>query len=265
MAALLNSDDLLEELELDASVAPADVYTKFVLTIIERSVLPRKILIQSAKRDFEILANQGEIAGLQELEAKSGAWVKYPLPEAKQHALEALEDSAGDALRNGELSVSMVSKRERAELASGNFASAPAASAPSEVVSLDNWKQGKGRNKPKASVTASPVLASFFASLKSKVKFVYLEDEASGPVQVFGASGVIDKDVSAGLKPSILKWKEAVMPSLGSAPLLLTMRGPSVGGASLICAVDGRQFLLAEFETKNFGVVAGLWTKAQSK
>ena len=262
MAALLNRGDLLEELKLDASVAPADVYARFVRKIIERSILPRKILIQSSKGDFEILVNKGEIAGFREFEAQSRTWVQYPLSEATQRALEALELSAGDALKDGEISLSMVSERERAELVSRDVSvgivSAGKPSGASEIVSFSDWKQGKSREKPKAVVTGSPVLASFFTSVKSKVKFVCLEDETSGQVQTSGVSGVVDEDISEALKPSILKWREAILPALGSSPQLLTMRSPSGGESSLVCAVDGRQFLLAEFETKNFGVVAGL-------
>jgi len=270
MVALHNSSDFLEELRHDASASSTDVYARFVHKIIERSVLPRKILMQSTKGEFEIVAIKGQIAGFQEFEEKSRTWVQYPPIESKQRAQKALELSAGEALKDGKVSLSMVSAQERAELAKQATSSAKISAvvpdSESEIVSLSDWKQGKSRNKKKTDVTGSPVLVDFFTSIKSKVKFVYLEDEADGKVQTSGASGAIDKEISAGLKPSITKWRAAILPSVGSAPMLLTMRSPSSNDSSLIFAVDGRQYLLAEFETKNFGVVAGLWIKAsQSK
>ena len=266
MAALLNHGDLLEEFKVSASVTLADAYARFVREVIERSVLPRKILVQSAKGDFEILANKSEIAGFRAFEAESSTWVQYPRIEAEARALEALKLSADDAMKNGEISLSMVSDRERAELenwkAPTGKVSDSKPSGPSEIVSLSDWKQGKNREKPKAVVADSSILTNFFTSIKSKVTYTYLEDEASEQVQTFGGSGVIDEDISKALTPSILKWREAVLPALGSAPQLLAMRSPSGGESSLVCVVDGRQFLLAEFETKNFGVVLGLWVKA---
>jgi len=266
MAALLNHGDLLEELKVNVSVTLADAYDRFVREVIGRSTLPRKILIQSAKGDFEIIANKGEIAGFRAFEAESSTWVQYPRLEAGERALEALALSADDAMKNGKISLSMVSDRERAELANwkapADTVSDSNPSAPSDVVSLSDWKQGKNREKPMETIVNSPVLANFWASIKGKVKYTYLEDGTAGQDQTFGISGVVDEGLSKALKSSILKWREAVLPALGSGPQLLTMRSSSSDDSSLICVIDGSQFLLAEFETKNFGVVAGLWVKA---
>ncbi|MCF6273866.1 MAG: hypothetical protein L3J37_11895 [Rhodobacteraceae bacterium] len=259
MAVILNRDGLLREMKLDASVASADLYARFVRKIIKRSILPRKILIQSSKDDFEILAAKGVVARFRKLGAKSHTSVQYPLSKSGQRALEALEISAGNALEGGEISLSMVSDRERADLKKQDATvDTTSAAEPPEVVSVSDGKQDISKD----SGAESPILADFFTGIQNKVKFVYLVDDPSGQVQISGASGVIDTDVAEALKPSILKWRKAVSDALGSGPQLITMRSPSGSGSSLCFAADGRQYLLAEIETKNFGVVAGLWIKA---
>lgn len=267
MAALLNRGDILEELKLDASDAPANVNARFVCRIVERSILPRKISIQGPKGDFVLVVKHGEIIGFQPFAAQSLTWARRALPKAKQHALVL---SAGEALKDGELSLSLISKQDRGEIAKRD---APVGGAktgfptsPPRVVSLDDWKQGKGKKIPAVSASDLAVLHNFFTSLKSKVKFAYLENTANKQVQTSGVFGVVDETISATLTPSILQWREAVLPVLGRGPQVLIARSSSNDGISLVCAVADCQFLLAEFETKNLGVVTGLWIKAsQSK
>ncbi len=267
MAALLNRDDILEELKLDASDARANVYARFVCRIVERSILPRKILIQGPKGDFVLVVKHGEIIGFQTVAAQSLTWARSPLPKAKQHALVL---SAGEALKVGELSLALIGEQDRGEIAKAGAPDKGAKTgfptSPPRVVSLDDWKQGKDRKKPPVSAADSAILQGFYASLKSKVRFTYLEDTANKQVQTSGVFGVVDEAISARLTPSILTWRESVLPVLGRGPQLLIMRSSSNDGVSLVCAVADCQFLLAEFETKNLGVVTGLWIRAsQSK
>jgi len=265
MAALLNRGNLVKELKLDASVAPADIYVRFICRIIEQSILPRKILVQSSGGDFEILAHKGKIAKFREFKADALEWVQSPISEAVRRTIKALKLSAGDALKNGQISLSMVSKKESAALASRdasvNEKNTGLPSASPKVLSLNEWKQNKTHEKAADDIVDSPILTDFFASIKSRVKFAYLEDIASGKTQRFGVAGTIDKTISGEFKPSFLKWRAAVLPALGEAPILLTMQSPSGGGSSLVCAAYGHQYLLAEFESKNFGIVVGSWAK----
>jgi len=263
MATLLSRGDILEELRLDASDAPTNVYASFVRGIVERSILPRKFLIQSSKGDFVMVVQHGKIVGFQTFEAQSLTWLRGPMSEAKRRALEF---SVGEALKDGELSLSMIGDHERGEILKGEAPAKSAktgfASLPRRVVSLDDWKQGKDRKQPKVSVENSAALRDFFTSVKSKARFVYWENTADKQVQTSGVSSVVDGIISATLTPSMLKWREAVLPALGRGPQLLVMRSSSNEDISLVCVVTDCQFLLAEFETKNLGVIIGLWIKA---
>jgi len=266
MAALLNRGDLLEELKFDATVAPADAYARFVCKIIKQSRLPRKILVRSSSGDFEILANKGKVAGFREFKAHALKWLRYPLSEAERRTLEALKLSAGAALKDGEISLAMISAKERAELAQletpTGKKSRGSPSGTSKVLSLSEWKHGKNRKVTKVAVATSSVLTDFFADIKSKSKFSYLEDVPNGRVQQSGISSVIDESVPKALRPSFFKWRDAVSPVLGAAPILLTMRSPTINGCLIISAFDGCQYLFAEIESNYFGVVIGLWNKA---
>lgn len=254
MAALLNYEDSLEKLDF-----------QFIQSIIDRSLLPRKISIRSPKADLDVLVNKGNIFAFREFDVESRIWVQYPASETGDRAYEALELLTGDVLIGESISLSILNSRERAELTKRDADESIGAARPLDVISLSGWKHDKEQdvlNVATPSTVVNSVLSDFFTSIKSKVKFVYLEDNISGKAQSFGALGGIDKKVAEDLMPSILKWREAVSGALGNGPQLVTMRSPSNDGTSLVCAVDGSQYLIAEFENKTFGVVAGLWIKA---
>lgn len=284
MAALFDRSSVLEELELDASDAPGEVCARFVRKIVQQAMLPRKILIESATARFEIFANRGQIVGYRDPDSLKYAWITHPVSNSDQKILTTLEISAGDALRDGLVSLSLLDDQERIELREHATPAVTAAHSDnqqsSEVVSMQDWKQDKSAKAPssakvskptkapssaKVSKTASlnsPVVKNFYDSIKDKALFVCYTDGSSGQVSTSGSSGAISKSISQSVGPLLENWDNTTTSALSDGPKMILASSLSRADSALLLVIDGSQHLLAEIEMKNFGLVVTLWNKA---
>lgn len=266
MAALFDRSSALEELELDASDASSEVSAKFVRKIVQQAMLPRKILIESARERFEIFATQGQIVGYRDPGTMKYDWIKYPVSNSDQKTLTALEVSAGDALRDGLVSLSLFDDQERIEL--GERAAPAVTTAhsdsqePSGVVPMKARNQDESTKPSKNIPVASPIIKNFYDSLKGKALFVCYTDSSSGQVSTSGSSGAISESIANSIKPSLEDWNKVTTDVLSGGPKLIFASSLSRSDSALLFAIDDSQYLLAEIEMRNFGLVVGLWNKA---
>jgi len=265
MAALLDRGSVLDELKLGSSTGQVNVYAKFVRKIIERTILPRKILIQSIKTDCEIIAYQGKVVFYRKFDTKNPTWVVYPLSVSEVKALEALELYAGDALKEGKISLSLLNEIELRELkSSGDSNETPdddRVQETSGVVSLNGWikrKRGKAQKMGSADPSA---LEEFAESIREFARFMYFSDGTGGAALKHGSSELLDKNLLEDARPSFAAWSEASSKTLSNGPKLILARSHSGSSYLQFFATDDQQYLVAEATANKFGVISGLWKK----
>ena len=259
MAALFDRSSILEELDLDASSAPVNVYASFVRKIVGQAVLPRKISIQGEDTTIEILVKQGKIACYQERGQGECVWVKYPLSVSVQETLDAFELQAGEALKRGQISVSVLTAKELQDLNAHLIETTVEKPESTEVVYIDNWKKDK---VAKVDLTGSPVIESFVSGIKDKVQFLCHVDGATGNMKEYGSSDVLDDGLAKSLWPELSKWNKATSGVLSDGPQMIMTRSHSGSGFVQFFATDGSQYLIAEVNANKFGVIIGLWNTA---
>lgn len=263
MAALLNRNDIVEDLQLGASGASFNVYSRFIRKIIEQTVLPRKILIQSDSAGVEFLVDRGEVVRYQELDQKETVWVQYPQSTSESDDLQAFEDRAGAVLKNGHISLSVVEADEARELAAHkakqDIKSTVEIQDSSEIVYLASWKTDKEVKSTTVEMDEASKINDFVCTIGSVAKFLCHFDVATGKAVTEGSSVTLDKDASEGLWPDLMTWNEATSGALSKGPKLIVIRSDARSESLQFFATDGRQSMIAEVSANKFGVVLGLW------
>lgn len=265
MAALLNRGSILQEFELesDALDVPDDIYVRFLLKVVKQSILPRRLVIQSKKAGIEIIANKGKMVSFQQFGEKNGSSEGRALPVSEKNTLGILEKFAGDALKDGQVSLHVLSAKELRDL---DVRPTPKSRTKKDkattVVSIKDWKNTKSSGAKESVSSGSPAIEAFAEGIRRMVTFLYHANRDTDQVDISGSSDVLDEGTAEQFWPELSVWNTAISGVLSNSPKLIASRSHSSSKKVQIFATEGNQYLIAEMDANKFGVIVSSWNTA---